>query len=166
LHATIEHENLRTPVVAGVVSAGMATSAGLTFPAVWTAGGVVLGFVVTAFTFRIKREAELKAGNADYWLPPADFVLLLSMTVVLIGVFVIPVALGAGLSFATYALGFGFLLLAGYPFALAGHYGILGGRPSSKDGDGFKHPQELGVIYVLCVASAAYFVAVAVRELG
>ena len=146
----------------------MATDAGLNLPAVWTAGGIVLGFVVTIFTFRIKREAEIRAsGSPTYWLPPADFVLLLSMAVVLIGVFVIPIALGAGVSFAKYAMGFGFLLLAGYPFAIAGHYGILSGRPAPLPAgeDGFKHPQEMGVIYFLVAASVAYFIAVAVREL-
>jgi hypothetical protein len=153
----------------------MTTGEDLGFAAVWTAAGVVVGFSVVAFTFRIKRESEIRSGHppgtVKYWLPPADFVLIGSLAVVLIGVFVLPV-LGAGLTFARYALGWAFLLLAGYPFALAGHYDILFGEVPKetmrrrKEADDFPWDteQEIWVIRVLAVASVAYFAAVAVRE--
>lgn len=93
----------------------------------WTAAGVVSGFVVTAYMFRIKREAEMRSAGRTYWLTPADHVLILSLGVGLVGVFVLPV-LGAGLTVAKYALGWSMLLLAGYPLAAAGHYEILLGH--------------------------------------
>src|SRR4051794_13243701 len=92
----------------------------LTFQPVWTAAGVVAGFVVTAYMFRIKREAEMRLEGLSYWLTPSDHVLILSLCVDLIGVFVLPV-LGASLTVAAYALGWSMLLLAGYPLAAAGH---------------------------------------------
>ena len=99
---------------------------------------------------------------------------LLGLLVVLVGVFVLPV-LGAGVAFARYALGWAFLLLAGYPFALAGHYEILLGKVPKKtvdrreeitrDGGEWDYPwdseQEKSVILLIVAASAAYFVAVA-----
>ena len=99
----------------------------LTYSSVWTAAGVVSGFVVTAYMFRIKREAEMRSAGLSYWLTPADHVLILSLSVGLVGVFVLPV-LGAGLTVAKYALGWSMLLLAGYPLVAAGHYEILLGH--------------------------------------
>jgi hypothetical protein len=103
----------------------------LTFQPVWTAAGVVSGFVVSAYMFRIKREAEMRSERKWYWLTAADHVLILSLGVGLVGVFVLPV-LGAGLSVAKYALGWSMLLLAGYPLAAAGHYEILFGHPPAQ----------------------------------
>jgi hypothetical protein len=151
-------------------------SESLDFGTVWTAAGVVVGFSVTAFLYRIKREAEIRSGaplgEGLYWLPPADFALLGSLVVVLVGVFVLPV-LGAGLAFARYALGWAFLLLAGYPFALIGHYEILFGKVPEKTiqrrvaqgGFPWATEQEKGVLAILAAASVIYFVAVAIREL-
>lgn len=110
-----------------------AASEALTFQPVWTAAGVVSGFVVTAFIFRIKREAEMRSDGRPYWLTAADHVLILSLVVGLVGVFVLPV-LGADLTVARYALGWSMLLLAGYPLVAAGHYEILLGHPPARRG--------------------------------
>jgi hypothetical protein len=105
----------------------MSSTSGITFDAVWTAAGIVVAFAVSVFVFRIGRESTMRSQGGLWWLPRADFVLLGALAVTLIGVFVLPV-LGAGLTFARYALGLAFVLLAGYPFALAGHYEILHGE--------------------------------------
>ena len=157
--------------------AGVTTAEGLDFGTVWTAAGVVVGFTVTAFMYRIKRESEIRTGaplgRGKYWFPPADFALLGSLAVVLVGVFVLPV-LGAGLAFAKYALGWAFLLLAGYPFALLGHYDILFGRVPKKTmqrrlargGFPWATEQERAVLGFLAVASVVYFVVVVIREVS
>src|SRR4051794_23974564 len=100
----------------------------ISFATVWTAAGIVVAFSVNAIVWRIGREASMRTGGGQWWMPRADFVLLASLAVTLIGVFVLPV-LGAELVFARHALGVAFVLLAGYPFALAGHYEILRGKP-------------------------------------
>lgn len=94
------------------------------FSTLWTAAGIVVGFSVTAIVFRIGRESQKRDESLLYWLPPADYVLLTSMAVALLGVFVLPI-LGASLGFALYSLGLSMTLLAAYPFVLAGHYEIL-----------------------------------------
>ena len=109
----------------------MSSAGGPTFSTVWTAAGIVVAFAVNVIVFRIGREAKLRLETGVWWLPRADFVLLLALAVTLIGVFVLPV-LGVGLPFARYALGLAFVLLAGYPFALAGHYEILRGKPPDE----------------------------------
>lgn len=157
---------------------------GSDFSTVWTAAGVVVGFSVTAFIFRIGREAKKRDERLRYWLPPADFLLLTSLAVTLIGVFVLPI-LGASLSFALYALGLSLVVLAAYPFALAGHYEILFGIPPGEDGDDeegsrtrgrvladevVKDPnprpkQERRVLWVTLGLVILYLVVVAVQEI-
>jgi hypothetical protein len=44
----------------------------------------------------------MRAAGQPFWLPRGDFVLLLSLAIVLIGVFVLPV-LGAGTALARYS---------------------------------------------------------------
>jgi hypothetical protein len=146
-------------------------AAGIDISAIWTAAGIVVGFSVGAFGFRLNREIGVRAAGEPYWLPRADFVLLLSLAIVLIGVFVLPV-LGAGNSFARYSLGWAFLLLAGYPFALAGHYDLLLGqvperirtkreRPQSEGGGyPYRTAQETAVLVLLAVATLGYWLAV------
>ena len=146
-------------------------SAGIDISAIWTAASIVVGFSVGAFGFRLKREIDMRAAGEPYWLPRADFVLLLSLAIVLIGVFVLPV-LGAGTSFARYSLGWAFLLLAGYPFALAGHYDLLLGKvpesvrakrerpPSAGGGFPYRTGQETVVLILLTVATVGYWLAV------
>lgn len=140
---------------------------------VWTAGGILVGFAVTAFTFRIQRESSIRSRAAGvettYWLPPADLLLLLAFVVDLIGVFVIP-SLWLDIHFARLALGLACLMLAGYLPALAGHYDILFGRIpkrtrarralSQRELGGYPWVtgQELGVLLVVTVASVVYVV--------
>jgi hypothetical protein len=66
--------NLERALHAGAVWTGVMdpTEIGI----VWTAAGVVVGFSVNAFIFRIGREAKKRELGDDYWLPPADFVLI------------------------------------------------------------------------------------------
>jgi hypothetical protein len=138
---------------------------------VWTAGGILVGFAVTAFTFRIQRESSIRSRTVGvettYWLPPADLLLVLAFVVDLVGVFVIP-SIWIDIHFARLALGLACLMLAGYLPALAGHYDILFGRipkrtqarraRSQREAGGYPWVtgQELGVLILVAVASAVY----------
>lgn len=140
---------------------------------VWTAGGILVGFAVTAFTFRIQRESSIRSRSVGpettYWLPPADLLLVIAFVVDLVGVFVIP-AIWADVRFARLALGLACLMLAGYLPALAGHYDILFGRipertharrvRSQREDGGYPWAtaQELGVLVVVAVACVLYLV--------
>ncbi|MGH7410020.1 MAG: hypothetical protein ACREJ6_03010, partial [Candidatus Methylomirabilis sp.] len=57
----------------------------------WTAGGILLGFQITAFSWRVAEESKVAAKDGIVWLPPADYLNLLAMLVTVIGVFVAPV---------------------------------------------------------------------------
>ena len=93
----------------------------LTYGEILAAAGVLLGFQITSFTWRISREVDV--GKSDLtWLPIADMLNLASMLVVAVGVFVLPILNVANLRFMKFAFGLALLLFIGYPFALAGHY--------------------------------------------
>lgn len=92
---------------------------------VWTVAGILLGFKVTSFAWRVSLEVQVGETGDLTWLPPADLLNLLSMTATVIGVFIIPILFGAGTKFVQYSLGLALLLFVGYPFALAGHYDML-----------------------------------------
>jgi len=92
-------------------------------PDVWVPASVVLGFQLTAFSWRIQRELTLRTRLK--WVPPADLLNLASFLVILGGVFVLPsLNLPRNEEFARDAFGLGLLLLGIYPFALMAHYGL------------------------------------------
>lgn len=94
----------------------------------WTAAGVVSGLQVTGFALRINREIEVSGKGDITWLPPADILNLLSIAVTMLGVFITPVLDIGSAAVPVKAFGLSVLLLAGYPFALAGHYDMFNPR--------------------------------------
>lgn len=94
---------------------------------IWTAAGVLIGFQVTSFVWRVSREVEVGKKGDLTWLPPSDILNLISMAVAMVGVFVLPILGLADLSFMRFSFG---LLFVGYPFALAGHYDMYNNKTS------------------------------------
>ena len=72
---------------------------------VWVAAGVVIGFQLTAFSWRMNRElSEYETG--DRWFPWADWLNVTSLLVTVGGVFVLPIlSLPASAEFARDAFG-------------------------------------------------------------
>ncbi len=95
---------------------------------IWTATIVLIGFQVTSFVWRVSREVELGKEGDITWLPPSDILNLLSMVVVVVGVFVLPILDFVGLNFIKLSFGLAVLLFVSYPFALAGHYDMYNNK--------------------------------------
>lgn len=134
---------------------------------IWRASAVILGLQIGGFTWRVRRELDLfdEAGERA-WIPPADFLNLVAIVVVVVGVYLWPILdLPGGVRLAEDAFGLGLVLLLGYPFALAGHYGLMriGGRPVQ----GWRQPwatrSELVAIVVTALASVAFVILAALR---
>lgn len=94
----------------------------------WTAGGVLLGFQVTSFMWRIQQEASVADRGDICWLPPADIVNLSGMLVLAFGVFIGPITGFGGPRAPALAFGLAALLFVGHCFALAGHYELYNNR--------------------------------------
>ena len=124
----------------------------LEFTQLWMAAGVLIGFQVSSFGWRISREADVDEAVST-WLPPADIVNLFSMMVTALGIFILPILGLINTEFSLLAFGFAMLLFVGYPFALAGHYDMFNKGPRSFD---YFPRQEKIVIAIIAIAAAAY----------
>ena len=117
---------------------------------------------MTSFAWRVSREVEVGGSGDLTWLPPADILNLVSMFVVVIGVFALPILGVADLTFIKYSFGLAVLLFVGYPFALAGHYDMY----NNKTGRSYLYfPfQERVVVIIVTILVVAYVIVAVVRR--
>ena len=125
----------------------------------WTAAGVLIGFQISSFGWRISREADVDEA-VPTWLPPADIVNLISMLVTAMGVFILPLLGLIPSELSQLAFGFAMLLFVSYPFALAGHYDMFHKGPRSFE---YFPRQEKIVIAIIAIAAVTYIILVAYR---
>ena len=90
----------------------------------WTAGAVLAGFQTAALTWRINREITMENGDERTWVTLADGVVGASFVLLVVGVFVAPLAGSASAGMAAKFLGLAMMLFAASPFVLAGHYNL------------------------------------------
>ena len=104
----------------------------LEFGTLWSAAGVVAGFQIAAFTWRITREISMSDKGESTWLPLADALNLLSLAITLLGVFAAQ-ALGLiDIAPARLLFGWAVVLLACWPLAVAGHYELFNRKPRRR----------------------------------
>jgi hypothetical protein len=131
----------------------------------WTVGAVLMGFQLAAFTWRLTRELNgrdlreeyhiEKNQDVDRWFPPADYLNLASLLVIVGGVFLVPILSLGSARFAERALGLSAILFVGYPFAVLGHYNLLFSRRTTPPGE-FSTVREKAVIVVTILLSVFY----------
>jgi hypothetical protein len=88
----------------------------------WTPTGLLLGFQVSLFKWRLEREAAVGDKGDVPWLVPADYVSIVGMLCFVVGVVLLPVSGLGPVSIARAAFGMGALLFVGQALGLAGHY--------------------------------------------
>jgi hypothetical protein len=120
----------------------------------WSGAGILVGFQVTAFTLRINREISVGGSGDLTWLPVADSLNLLSLSITLIGVFTLPMLGVIGLHTAAKLFGLVVLLLLGYTFALAGHYEMYNRRTGRSMA--YFPRQERIIVAAVAVMGVAY----------
>ena len=121
--------------------------------AIRTVAGLLLGFQVTAFSWRVTRESAMGDKQDTTWLPPADWVNLGSIVVLALGVFLMPL-LGGSQRIQELSVGLGVVLTMGYPFALAGHYDMYN-RHTARSFD-YAPFQERVAVSVIAIVALAY----------
>ena len=75
----------------------------------WTPAGLILGFQVTLFKWRLERESEVGDKGDIPWLVPSDYISILGMFCFVFGVVLLPVSGAVGSKFARWAFGLGTL---------------------------------------------------------
>jgi len=123
---------------------------------IWAASGVLIGFQVTSFAWRISREVKVGESSDITWLPPADVLNLISMLIASIGVFALPILGLVDLNIVKHSFGLAVLTFIGYPFALAGHYDMY--NKKTKRSYLYCPLQEKVVISIVTILAIAYIV--------
>lgn len=91
----------------------------------WIPTGLLLGFQVTLFKWRLEREADVGDKGDIPWLVPADYVSIVGMLAFVFGTILLPLSGVASIGFARGAFGLGTLLFVGQALGLAGHYQLF-----------------------------------------
>jgi hypothetical protein len=91
----------------------------------WIPTGLLLGFQVTIFKWRLERESKVGDEGDIPWLVPADYISILGMLAFVIGVVLLPIISFASTKTARWAFGMGTLLFIGQMLGLAGHYQLF-----------------------------------------
>jgi hypothetical protein len=119
---------------------------------IWIAAVVILGFQISWFSWRVTRETKMRSEGASTWFPIADIINLLSMMLIAIGVFILPILGLIGLNIVKRIFVLAILLVVGYPFAMAGHYELFTLREARKHPDFFPSQEKLAVIIISILA--------------
>ncbi|HJW30056.1 MAG TPA: hypothetical protein VJ508_12530 [Saprospiraceae bacterium] len=120
----------------------------------WTPTGLLLGFQVTLFKWRLEREAEVGDKGDLPWLVPADYVSIFGMLSFVFGVILLPMSGIVSVSMARGAFGLGALLFVGQALGLAGHYQLFN-RSKPKEFVWFPTQEKL-VIGLTALISLIY----------
>jgi hypothetical protein len=120
----------------------------------WIPTGLLLGFQVTLFKWRLEREAVVGEKGDIPWLVPADYISILGMLCFVVGVILLPVSGLGSISAAQSCFGLGALFFVGQALGLAGHYQLYNGR---KERQFVWFPlQEKIVVVLTALLGAAY----------
>lgn len=108
----------------------------------WTPTGLILGFQVTFFKWRLEREVGLDdkarhdGGFTFTYLVPSDYLSIAGMLCFVFAVILLPISglLSTEISnvIAAKAFGLGVLLFVGQALGLAGHYDMYNTMPRSR----------------------------------
>jgi hypothetical protein len=127
----------------------------------WTPTGLLLGFQVTLFKWRLERESEVGDKGDIPWLVPSDYMSIVGMLTFLCGVILLPLSGIVSVTVARDAFALGTLLFVGQILGLAGHYQLFS-RTGTRKFVWFPS-QEKVVLSITAAASVAYLVVVLSR---
>lgn len=140
-----------------------------------TVAGLISGFGITVFMFRIQRELQVRSQHPTWpnWLAWADY-LVLGAIVIAIGCVVQPLMLFEDPGVRVYAFARGgcaaaSILMLAYPFAILDHYRIEIGAWRTAEGEKptARHkgePIEKVVVVVGFLAAATAFLTIVLRS--
>lgn len=100
----------------------------------WTVAAVVLGFQLAALAWRFGREVAMEATGERTWLTAPDLIVMLSLSILVGGVFAAPILGYSDSDNAAEWFGLSLVVFASSPFVLAGHYELYWEGLRSLDG--------------------------------
>jgi hypothetical protein len=128
----------------------------------WTPTGLLLGFQVTIFKWRMEREAAVGDKGDIPWLVPSDYLSICGMLSFVFGVVLLPVSSLVPVSIARWSFGLGTLLFMGQTLGLAGHYQLYN-RTKKRVFVWFPF-QEKVIVYVTILIAFLYSIVLFVLQ--
>jgi hypothetical protein len=123
----------------------------------WVPTGLLLGFQVTLFQWRLERETAVGDKGDITWLVPSDYLGILGMLIFVIGTILLPLAEVISVELATVSFGLGALLFVGQILGLAGHYQLY---DRTKPREFVWCPAQEGIVIgITVIIGAAYLAA-------
>lgn len=122
----------------------------------WTPTGVVLGFQMTLFSWRLAREVEIGDKGDIPWLTPSDYMNIVGMLILVFGVYLLPIMNIVNLDISTILFGLGIFLFIGQALGIAGHYQLFN---TKKKREFMWFPkQEKNVLLIATIVSLSYLI--------
>lgn len=128
----------------------------------WVPTGLILGFQVTLFKWRLEREAGVGDKGDIPWLVPSDYVSIIGMLVFIFGVILLPLSGVLSAAAARPCFGIGGLLFVGQALGLAGHYQLYNTKQARKF---VWFPTQEKVVVILTSVAAIAFVLLSITSL-
>jgi hypothetical protein len=91
----------------------------------WTPTGLILGFQMTLFSWRLKEERIVGREGDIPWLTPSDYMNILGMLILLFGIYLLPILGLIEIELAKVLFGLGLFLFVGQAIGTAGHYQLF-----------------------------------------
>lgn len=119
--------------------------------------GILIGFQLTIFTFRMTRELSLD--RQKRWFPLPDFINLFSVLISVCFLFLYPLKNidTFDIKLCQKLFGFSILLFVVYPFALIGHYDLFAKASKRITDQKYVTRQEIVVMIIGGIMSILYF---------
>lgn len=117
---------------------------------------IIGSFGAAMLYFRLQRELYMREKGEVSWLAAADWLLIASTLLSLLGV-VVPLASGSSTRIPTALAGTAAILISGYIFAILAHYRIVFGQ--RRDGSR-ENPEPIEALFIgiTSVAAVGYMV--------
>ena len=128
----------------------------LSISSLWTVAAVVFGFQLAALSWRLTREVSMESRGERIWVTFTDVIVLLSVLILVVGVFLLPILVDISTGNAAKLFGLSLVLLASAPIVLAGHYNLFRHQEGPRDQ---VTTQEKWSLMVPVLFSVSYLVA-------
>jgi hypothetical protein len=119
----------------------------------WIPTGLILGFQVNLFKWRLEREATVGDAEDIPWLVPSDYISIVGMLTFVVGVILLPVLNVISFEMSRFAFGLGALLFVGQALGLAGHYQLYN-RSKLREFVWFPAQEKIVVLATLLAVGA------------
>jgi hypothetical protein len=123
---------------------------------IWTPAGVLLGFQITLFYWRLQREVAVDDKDWITWMTPSDYLGIFGTFSFVLGVFLLPLSGIGDARLAGASLGLGALLFVGHFLGLCGHYEMF--DPTRRRSGIYFPRQERIIVFLAGAVAFAYVV--------